>query len=363
MVDTDGKGESSELEQPITEHLVGTPEAKFIDRLHLRQWAVLLVVTATATYSIMYTSLQHFTLENVGGSSDAIIYMKMAKGESFESRRSKMFRVLTPTLVKALPDPPRWAFSTGRTITEDWLIQVKFALVNGVFVIATGLILAYYLSRLGFSFVEIMIGVLLFLTSLTVVHMSTIPLVEASLLFFVALGAVAIVSGSAILLGIALIAGLFAKETAILLVPLALLARPSLWRWWILAALPGVGLYLLWRVVNTTSGNPDLGHLDPDHLLGALKSIPSFLRFNYMMDLFFAFGLLWVPALYALFTRRLPTLLSRSYWWVLLLLVIALLLGVGFGRTLFLAFPIVIPSALIGLRRLWQSAMPAPSAL
>ena len=122
------------------------------------------------------------------------------------------------------------------------------------------------------------------------------------------------------------------------------------------AALPGVAVYLAWRSWGVNTGTGDVGHLDPDHLRGALNAIPNYLRFNIFADLFSSFGLLWIPAFYALFKAKLAPELRRQYLMIALLFLVALLVGTGFGRTVFLAFPVVIPGALIGIRALGMGA-------
>ena len=146
--------------------------------------------------------------------------------------------------------------------------------------------------------------------------------------------------------------GLFAKESVAVIVPLALVTveRPRLW--WAAAAVPGVAAYLAWRLLTGSDDSSGLGHLDPDHIRHSIEIIPDYFRFNVAAEVVASFGLLWALALYALLTRRLSADLRRQYIWVVLVFAMAVLLATGPGRTLFLAFPVIIPSAVVGIRHI-----------
>ena len=317
---------------------------------------MVLVIAVTVTYSVMYTSLQYYNSENYAGNADSIAYMALARGEDVTPRLSKSSRALTIWLVRLLPDPPSAIFHVRRDVTSEWILKVKFALVNSGFLVGTAWLIWVYLKRLGFPVPVAHLGMLLFLTSLPVVYASTIPTVEASSYFFVALCAVAIAYRNLPLFAVAFLVGLFAKESMALVIPLAILAVPERRLWWIGAALPGLVVYLAWRAWGIQSGTGDVGHLDPEHLKNSLSGMRHYLRFNVFMDLVASFGLLWIPAFFALLSGRLTRELKRQYIWIAMLFLLALLIGTGFGRTVFLAFPVVIPGALIGIRELWTSA-------
>ena len=327
--------------------------APVFQREQLREWVVVLVIAVTVTYSVMYTSLQYYNSDNYAGNSDSIVYLALARGENIGTRRSKGARVLTILLVRMLPDPPSAIFNVRRDVTDEWILKVKFALVNSIFLVGTAWLIWVYLRRLSFSVSAAHLGMLLFLTSLSVVYASTIPMVEASSYFFLALCAVAIAYRNRPLFAVAFLVGLFAKESVAFILPLALLAVSERRLSWIGAALPGLVVYLGWRAWTVQSGSGDLGHLEPEHLKSALTGIPNYLRFSIFMDLFASFGLLWIPTFYALHSGRLTRELQRQYLWIAMLFLVALLVGTGFGRTVFLAFPVVIPGALIGIREFW----------
>lgn len=331
----------------------------------LRHFIVALIIAMSVTYSIAYTSIQYFNSNNVGGMNDAVGYMQLVEeGLQIKTRRSKNSRVFTVLIVRAIPDPPRWIFSRTRTVDQEWLIRIKFAAINSILVVGTAMLVWYNLRILAFSPLESYLGMLFFLGSLFVVYASTIPMVEASNFFFIALGTMAILRANMVLFGAALLVGLFAKETVGIIIPLALVSVPRRWRSWLIWAVPGLGAYLAFRAWSLSQGTGDLGEFEPDELLSVIGSFKYLIRFNVAAELVGAFGLLWVPALYALFTGRLPNMLRRQSIILGLLLIIALALGVSVGRTIFMAFPVIIPAALFGIRAFLrvESTSPHPAA-
>jgi hypothetical protein len=330
-------------------------------RLDLRQLAIAAAIAVTVTYSLAYTSLQYVDSENHGSNTDILPYMALARGEEIDSEVLREARILTIWLVRALPDPPGYIFAAGREVDEEWLLKVKFAAVNSAFLIGTALLLWFYSTQIGFSVMESYLAMLLFLTSLTVVYQGAIPLVDPSAFFFIAFGVVAIAAGNLWLFAIVMTVGLFAKESVGFILPLALVTVPRRRLWWLAAALPGIAIYMTWRWLAVPQGSGDAGHLDPDMVRKAIDVIPSYLRINRVAELVSSFGLLWVPAVYALVTGRLSGEMRRQYLWVVALLAVAVFLATGLGRTLFLAFPVIIPSAVIGIRHILRRPEPTPT--
>ena len=108
--------------------------------------------------------------------------------------------------------------------------------------------------------------------------------------------------------------------------------------------------------VTVLEGDDDAGHLEPDYLRTVLDDLAGYLRVNKVIDFVSSFNLLWIPAFYALSTNRLIGDMRRQYWWVALVLLVAVAFGTGLGRTLFLAFQVVIPSAVLGITSLWKAS-------
>lgn len=321
-------------------------------RPEARQAAVAVVIAITAVYSIAYTSIQYVDAENYGGNSDSIEYLTLARGGKIDSPVLFEARALTIWLVKALPDPPSFLFAEGRQVDDEWNLKIRFAAVNSAFLVGAALLLWLYCGQVGMSALESYLGMLLFLTSLTVVYQGAIPLVDPSAFFFIALGMVVIASGTVWLFAVVLAVGLYAKETAVFLVPLALVTVDRKRLWWLAAALPGIAVYVAWRWFVVPEGSGNLGNLDPERVRAAIGGLSGYLSFNRAAEFVSSFGLLWIPALYALAAGKLPARMRRQYLWVALVLAAPILLGTNVGRVWFLAFPVVIPSAVIGVRHI-----------
>ena len=321
-------------------------------RPEVRQAAVAVVIALTTTYSIAYTSIQYVGSENYGGNSDITEYMAFARGEKIDTKVLKEARALTIWLVKALPKPPSFLFAEEREVDDEWNLKIRFAAVNSAFLVGTALLVWFYCGQIGFSVLESYLGMLLFLASHTVVYQGAIPLVDPSAFFFIALGMVAIASGKVWLFAIAFTVGLFAKETTVLLLPLALVTIERRRRWWLAVALSWLAVYLAWRSFVVLEGSGNLGHFDPERIRGAIGGLPSHLTFSSAVSLVSSFGLLWIPALYALVSGKLTAQMRRQYLWVAMVLAAPFLLGTSLGRVLFLTFPVVIPSAVIGIRHI-----------
>jgi len=318
----------------------------------VRQTAVAVAIALTATYSIAYTSLQYVDSDNFGGNSDILVYMAIARGEEVEGDVSRESRTLTVWLVKALPDPPGSVFAAGREVDDEWRLKFKFAVVNSAFLMGAALLMWLYSRRTGFSVLESYLVMLLFLTSLTVVYQGAIPLVDPSSFFFISFGALAIAARRLWLMAAVLAVGLFAKESVVVIVPLALVTVDRRRLWLAGVAILALVPYLVWRLLFGADESAGLGHLDPDHIRRAIEIIPNYFRFNVVAEVVAAFGLLWVLALYALVTGRLSGEMRRQYLWVIAVVGMGVFLATGLGRTLFLTFPVIIPSAVVGVRSL-----------
>ena len=324
-------------------------------RPEVRQTVVAVLIALTATYSIAYVSIQYVDSENYGGNRDTLDYLAFARGEKVNTEVLSEARALTVWLVKALPNPPAFLFAEGRDVDDEWNLKIRFAAVNSAFLVGAALLLWVYCGQIGMSALESYLGMLLFLTSLTVVYQGAIPLVDPSAFFFIALGMVAIASDKVWLFAVVLAVGLFAKETTGFLLPLALVTVERRRLWWLAAALPGIALFLAWRWFVVPEGSGNLGNLDPERIREAIGGLSQLLRVNRAAEVVSSFGLLWIPALYALVSGKLPARMRWQYLWVALVLVAPILLGTNLGRVWFLAFPVIIPSAVIGIRHILRT--------
>ncbi len=310
---------------------------------------VVLIVCVTASYAIVYTGIQSFTeAESFGGSSDTLDYLAMYRGERI-SHVYRAPRVMIPLLARFLPDPPGWIFDSTRRITDTWIATVKFGIVNFVFLAMTGILFFYFLLQLDFSTWESLLGMLLFYTARPVVQHSGIPMLEAAGYFFLLLCVYAILREYYIMFAVAFLIGVFAKETVFLALPAVLLSEQKHKARLIFLLLPGFIAYYTFRF--------HLYHIDARELYFDMRLISQArenllfaAHFNKLLDLFSSFGMLWIPALYALMYGKLPALLRRWSYLVVIVVVAIFLFSFGLGRILFNTFPVVIPLALYGIR-------------
>ena len=298
--------------------------------------------------------VQFFSSAHLGGFVDAIEYLRMYNGESIEG--NLRYRVLTPWLARLLPDGPLGLITSREHPPAEWFAVVKFALVNMVFLVLTATALARLMWRMDFSRSAIILGTLLFFTSYPVLQGGSLPLIDAGSWFALALGMVAIHERRIGLLLATAAIGMWAKETTVLLLPLALLSgHDRRTRFFVaLATLPGIAIYCFVRF--SLAPDPAESYFNaavvaeqPTLPLSYLVHIVS--EPNAFLDLLSSFGLLLLPAGIACFSAETPSALRRWSALVPLLFGLILFLQGNLGRILFLAFPIVIPLAVITLQR------------
>lgn len=315
----------------------------------LFRFLVVLIISLTASYTIIYTSIQFFSDSNPVGNYDALYYLSMYRGERVDDIYWPS-RVLTPFLARCLPNPPEWLFQINRNISDSWLATVKFGIVNFFFLLATGIIFFYFLISLDFSVTESLIGILLFYVSTPVVHSAGTPMVEAAGYFFLLLCWYAIQCQNLIMLAIGFLIGMFAKETVFLVFPIILLSHLKYKIRAISLLILGTIIYYILRFAIYNINAIEL-YLNMGLLVSNVKyGLLSMTRFNKIIDLFSSFGILWIPALYALMRPDTPLLLHRWSYSIVIMLVVIFLGGLNLGRMLFYVFPVVIPLALYGMR-------------
>jgi len=312
-------------------------------------FTAVLIISLSASYSVVYNAIQSFSNLEPGGNSDSLLYLSMYNSKTVQGHWR--YRVVTPFLAKALPDMPSSLFNQKRIITDFWIAKVKFGIVNFFFLSLTGILFFYFLLSFGFSLTESLLGILLFYTARPVIQNSGAPMVEASAYFFLILCLYATRLGNLPLLAIGFSIGVFAKETIFLIFPAILLSQLKNKTKAIIYLLPATAAYLLSRF-HIYPGAQET-HLNLKYLLfPAGYQLNSLFRFNKLADLISSFGLLWLPALYALGERKIDLQIRKWSYLIIFVLVIILLLNVdgNFGRLLFMSFPIVIPLALYGIR-------------
>lgn len=316
---------------------------------HLVVWGV----ACTVSYSVVYSGLQGFRYPDVGSQTDVLRYAEIYSGE--KSFGHWQYRVLTPYLARIIPDPPESFFNSQREVTFAWLLKVKFGIVNSVFLAATIALMFYYLQALRFSDLESMLGMLIFATARPVVQNSGIPMVEVSSYFFLLLSLYAIVKNQPLLLIVAFSLGVFAKETTFVVLPMAMIFYWSRGLWRASLLVPGVVAYFWFRFGLQPDPKESYFNLSDGWLSNLVEQLRFVTRLNGALEFGSSFNLVWLAAIYGFFRSRM------SKWfrmWALGLVACSILMAFVLvgpqypgGRAIFMAFPVVIPYSLLGVRR------------
>lgn len=314
-----------------------------------KQLMVFVLVVVSFSLSIVYTNVKTYNPQLAAyiGHNDSIDYVKMYFGEPVWGIRA--YRPLVPLLARLVPDLPDWLFTGQRSFDLFTRVAMKFGIVNFFFLLGACVAL-YFLQRgFGMSYFESFLGGMLFLSSQTVIRSAGLPLADTAFFFFFLLCMISIQRNNLWWLLFAHTIGVLAKELVILSIPLILL---SLFPWrrkagMLFVLVPGLLLYGVVRVKFA------LSPLDDYITGGTLRYCPTqLLRLitpNGLINVFLSFGFAWIPALYALARCKIPLLLKR-WSWLILIIFMGVLLGRGdLGRSTFNAFPVVIPLASLGL--------------
>lgn len=327
---------------------LGSGLMAWLSSLEARQLVVVLIVVAAFSFSIVYTSVQTYdpVLTPASGYVDTRVYIAVYRGEAPSSHGA--YRVLTPWLARWMPDVPTGLFHKGRPFTLDYAAAWRFGLVNFGFLTLAGVVLYVFQRGLSLTFVQSLAGAVLFFSSTAVTRSGGLPMTEAGLWFFLILGFVAIQRDMPWLLALTSALGALNNENVLLLVPVTLL-KPRPWRERIrllIGVLPGFFVFFaLRRLIDVPGGD----FLTSGQILAHL--LPSARRFlgpNAYVGIVLAFGPLWLPAVYAWIRCPLPTFLRRCLWFIPLVVAAILVGTANIQRSLFLIFPIVLPSAVLG---------------
>lgn len=319
----------------------------------VRQLILLLVIVISLSFSIVYTDVRTFDTQLIGtsGYSDTGGYLDMYFGKrgSFIGTH----RPLVPFLARLIPDLPSCLFPSSRSVDASMMAAIKFGLVNLFFLIATCLALYVLERKLQFSFFEAFLGVILFLSSTTVVRSAGLALPDTAFFFFFTLGIIAIQQNSLLLLILVQAVGVLAKELVIILIGVLILLSSFSWRrkgLMLLTILPAIVLY---KVVAYPTDSPLFlaRVLISKAPLSLQEQLSAIVTPRGLVKLFFSFGLTWIPAIYALVACKVPVLLRRWSWLILIVFLGDLFLFGNFDRTTFSAFPVVIPLAALGLSK------------
>jgi hypothetical protein len=294
------------------------------------------------SFSVVYSNLN---LVGEAGWGDSHRYVAMYYGE--RSWGHWRYRIFTTELAKLVPSQVEQLLTDP---TPNRRAYIHLAVVNLGFLTLTGLLFFAYCRHLVGDVWLALLGAVIFLTCRA--SLQSAPLVDASSFFFLLLGMWAILRRRPLLLLMAMLVGVFAKETTLFLWPLLWLADHIAMRQkLILSALliPGTFAYLIWRFVLDLDP-AGTSYFDIHKARDFLSQLHGMLTPSGFLDISSSFNLFWIPAAFSVFYLPYPSILKRWLWFVLLIMMMMLLLGGSYGRILFLAFPVIIPLAVIGIQ-------------
>jgi hypothetical protein len=320
-------------------------------------WEITLAALClSASISIAYFGIAKYDLSDPA-TADVDFYIAIHNGESLEEIvKPFRYRIVIPELARIVPSPPA-ALTEGSDITSEKITKFKFGVVNIVALVVAGLALVSLLRFFQFDSWTSLVGVLLFYLSFWVVLYGGIPLVEAGAYAALAVGCLAAARRWNITLAVTVLVGMFVKETTIL-VPVFALALRAPWRlklYQVGLCLPGVIAYGVVRLVwlPTAAG---YGY----SVGGTIGAIPDLLRPRPLLEVIVTFGPLWVLAAAGWWEARRgrATVPGSLVWFIAAVVVMTLANASSFGRSLFLAFPAMLPFALLGLVRARERTTP-----
>jgi hypothetical protein len=227
---------------------------------------------------------------------------------------------------------------------------LRFALLTSLLTFLTAVAVFYLCRGFGLSRLLGVLGANGYVGLTFVLAVQGIPHVDAGFFLFFGLAALALQRRNYVLFFGTITMGMFVKEGMLLvgllviLLPVSLLDRLR----WLMLMVPGAAAYALVRfwLIPTPSEYLGSGAFESD-VLTALRHIASL---NGLGWIFMGFNFLWFPFLYALRACHPAPMLVRWSWSIPVLIVATALFGSDhFARFLLLAFPVVIPLAMMGI--------------
>jgi hypothetical protein len=333
-----------------------------------------LMLWCGVSYAIAISQLQLAEPEYFQASApaynDALTYIRMVEGSESEPGPFR-YRVVVPSVAAAIPDAVINALSARKRVVGS-RAAAKLLLTNFVFLTLCGFAVWALLKQFAFSDTDALLGSLLFYASRIVVQYGGVPMVDAASWFFLA-GAIAMLLAERYwAFAILVLIGMFVKETILLLIPFCALVPGRSRGFYVRAAviLTGVlGAYTIFRT------NSTVAHSIVPSVSASITDLPSMLGYaeqdrmkrwfslGGLLQLVSAFGPLWILAWLGRSAINHDRVLRR---WLLVLPVMLMALfwtGANISRLLFLAFPVIVPLALVGALRLsgrqWVPANPA----
>jgi len=265
------------------------------------------------------------------------------------------YRIFTPILARYVPFLPNM-IAQFFDINDDEIMLFKFGVVNIIGISVAAFCLFIFLLTFDFSVLEAMVGALVYLTGFYLINWTAAPMVDAMAHAFIMLGVLAIRQKRNLMLSLAVLIGMFAKEV-ILLVPVSipLLNREKRDTFIQLGfALPGILFYFM---IRSYCFPTSIGYDYP--FVKIFQNFFSYLvpQKRHLMDaleIALVYGPFWILALkgFHICYKQNNNVLIRFSLLILIPFAACFIILESFGRILFLSFPAVIPLIVVGIRSL-----------
>lgn len=259
---------------------------------------------------------------------DSFFYFKMSYTPFESTNAPYMYRILTPLMVFILP--LKHIFS--------------FTLINLTAITSTSILFYYYLKKLNFKPLYSFIGVLFFILGPNILYsMYNIALVDPLSFLFFLMAFYAILCKNDKLYFIAIILGILNKETILFTIPLYFIYKLETER--LINALKSTFIILVPVLILFIGIRYYFGFTD--YL--SLTTIKEIILYqinsnNILVNPYLTFGVLWIIGLYNI--KNIDNEFLKNSLYVLPFIFLQIFIATDTLRSLFLAFPIIIPLSL-----------------
>jgi hypothetical protein len=304
---------------------------------------------------------------------DTTEYLRLARNPLDPQSMSPFkYRILTPALVSVMPSIPRSLLPGDiklhplQTSDETDELIFRFTLVNSLFTWGAAIYLLLFLYALGFSPVYGLLGAMSYLTLNFTMLYNPLPMADASAQFFLIAGFFYIHQKRWSVVFLLILIGYFSKEIVgpLLSAAWVLDQREKLIKTVTIASIPTF-IYILARILFPAS----VAHFNQSSNLiqtFQLMFIELHLFNRRFYFEFFIRTFLWLGPFAAItclrYRSQIPPFL-RKQWIFVVLVCMQFCLASDTGRLFFLAFPVLLPLGLIGLRELIEYNSNDPQTL
>ncbi|HVP14106.1 MAG TPA: hypothetical protein VMS88_01105 [Terriglobales bacterium] len=322
--------------------------------------ALVFLLCLSVAFPIVYNIISEVDVHGTA-LADSWAYIEIYKGTSLETIAQPFrYRLFTPYLARLVPAPPRSA-AVLYDLAAEKVIKFRFGMVDALCLAGAGLFLFLLCEALGLPAVESLLGSVLFLGGHAVINYAGGPMTDAASYLFLCAAILCALRNWRWGLFLSVLVGMLAKETTgYVLAPILFLPTPARDRIAkVLLCLPGILIYLGFRLTVRAASPHDFAIGNP--FVNVWERLHSARRMLFTgIEGWLAFGVVWVFAVWGFW------ILARRGSWrspilrlaVLVPVAVAMpiLLDANVARMSYLAFPAVIPLALVAVDRLFGDA-------